>query len=99
MGLDTYVDARLGDAHEMVPKLDGPFDFIFVDADKPWYRRYLELLLPKLTVGGCFTAHNVLNNYGGIPEFLDYLKRLKNMETTIVKSSGSGVSVSYKRKE
>jgi len=98
-GLDGYIDARLADAHDLVPKLKGPFDFVFSDADKDWYTNYLKLLLPKLEVGGCFTAHNVLNRYAGIEEFLDYLKSLPNMETTIVRSSGSGISVSYKRSE
>jgi predicted O-methyltransferase YrrM len=99
-GLSNYIDARLGDAHEMVPKLKGPFDFIFVDADKDWYTRYLKLLLPKLKKGGCFTAHNVLNVFiRGIKEFRDYLERVPNLETTILRSSRSGVSVSYKKSE
>ena len=46
-------------AHELVPELEGPFDFVFCDADKDWYKNYLEAIEPKLTVGGCFTAHNV----------------------------------------
>ena len=33
-GLASYIDARLGDAHEIVPALPGPFDFVFSDADK-----------------------------------------------------------------
>lgn len=97
VGLEKYIDARLGDAHDIVPELEGPFDFVFVDADKTWYKRYLELLLPKLTDGGCFTAHNVTNSLAGIREFLDYLKTIPNMETTIEKSSSSGISVSYNR--
>jgi caffeoyl-CoA O-methyltransferase len=36
--LASYIDARLGDAHEIVPALTGPFDFVFSDADKDWYR-------------------------------------------------------------
>ena len=98
-GLDKYIEARLGDAHDLVPELEGPFDFVFVDADKTWYKRYLELLLPKLTDGGCFTAHNVTNSLTGIREFLDYLKTIPNMKTTIDRSSSSGISVSYKKKE
>ena len=35
-GLDTFIDARLGDAHTIVPALDGPFDFVFCDADTAW---------------------------------------------------------------
>jgi len=96
-GLERYIDARLADAHELVPELEGPYDFIFVDADKTWYTNYLKLLEPKLEVGGCFTAHNVLNDFAGIREFLEYLESLPNMETTIVESSSSGISVSYKK--
>ena len=60
-GLSDYIDARLADAHELVPELKGPFDFVFCDADKYWYKNYLIAVLPKLEVGGCFTAHNVSN--------------------------------------
>ena len=96
-GLSDYIDARLADAHELVPRLKGTFDFIFVDADKDWYVKYLQMLLPKLEIGGCFTAHNVLNTYmRGIPEFMDFLKKQSNLKTTILKTSSSGISVSYK---
>jgi len=100
-GLSDYIDARLGDAHELVPKLKGPFDFVFSDADKWWYKNYLIAVLPKLEVGGCFTAHNVTGQgrSRGITEFLDYLESLPNMKTTIDRSSYSGISISYKTKE
>ncbi len=97
-GLDGFIDARLGNAHEIVRELDGPFDFVFSDADKDWYANYLDILMPKLEVGGCFTAHNVRNRYGGIREFLDRLEKLPNMKTEIAGSS-SGVSISYKTAE
>jgi predicted O-methyltransferase YrrM len=97
-GVDSIIDARLTNAHQLVPRLEGPFDFIFVDADKEWYSQYLDWLLPKLVVGGCFTAHNVRNTYmPGIRDFVDKLAETEKLETTIVKSSSSGVSVSYKR--
>lgn len=97
-GLSEYIDARLADAHELVPQLEGPFDFVFSDADKDWYKRYLEAVLPKLEVGGCFTAHNVSMRMRGIQEFLDYLESLPQLETTIERSSGSGLSISFRRK-
>jgi predicted O-methyltransferase YrrM len=97
-GLSHYIDARLADAHELVPNLEGPFDFVFCDADKGSYKNYLVAILPKLEVGGCFTAHNVSGRrMWGIGEFLDYLDSLPNMETTIDRSSWSGISISYKR--
>jgi len=39
-GLSEYIDARLADAHKLVPELKGPFDFVFCDADKGWYKNY-----------------------------------------------------------
>lgn len=99
-GLSEYIDARLADAHELVPRLAGPFDFVFSDADKGWYKNYLIAVLPKLETGGCFTAHNVSSHGGrGIREFLEYLESLPNLETSIDRSSGAGISISYKRSD
>lgn len=103
-GLSEFIDARLGDAHEIVPALEGPFDFVFSDADKNWYKNYLDAVLPKLEVGGCYTTHNVYMGSGGRrgrgrnSDYLDYLLRLPNLETT-VDSRGSGLAISYKRAE
>ena len=96
-GVDRYVDARLGNAHDLVPRLDGPFDFVFSDADKEWYSRYLAEVWPKLEVGGCFAAHNVSNTeFAGIPGFLHALDRLPDARTTIDRSSSSGLSITFK---
>ena len=96
-GLSKYIDARLADAHELVEELKGPFDFVFVDADKSWSKNYFTALAPKLEIGGCFTAHNARNTgMEGIKEFLDYVKGLSNFKTTIDTTSRSGISISYK---
>lgn len=96
-GLSDYVDARLGDAHVLVKTLKGPFDFVFSDGDKVWYLQYFKDVDPELVVGGCFTAHNALNSFLGIHEFLGYIKSLPNYETTIDHTSSSGISISYKK--
>jgi predicted O-methyltransferase YrrM len=99
-GLSDYIDARLANAHDLVPQLEGPFDFVFCDADKGWYKNYLMAILPKLEVDGCFTAHNVSGRrQRGIRDFLEYLQSLPNMETHIDRSSWSGISISYKTGE
>lgn len=100
-GLSDYIEARLGDAHEIVPALEGPFDFVFSDADKGWYKNYLIAVLPKLEIGGCYTTHNVSmrsrgRSRGGSGDYLDYLLSLPNMETT-VDSRGNGLAISYKK--
>ena len=98
-GLAPYIDARLGDAHELVPALSGPFDFVFSDADKEWYKNYFVAVWPKVVSGGCFTAHNVSGRGagGGIRDFLAHLKTVPDATTTIDTTSRAGVSVSCKR--
>jgi caffeoyl-CoA O-methyltransferase len=96
-GIDAFVDARLGDAHDLVRQLPGPWDFVFSDADKEWYTQYFKDVDPKLTSGGCFTAHNVLDSFTGIAAFLDYVRSRPNYETTIDRTSRSGISISCKR--
>jgi predicted O-methyltransferase YrrM len=98
-GVASYVDARLGDAHRLVRELPGPFDFVFSDADKDWYKNYLVAVWPKVVPGGLFTAHNVAGRGargGGIGEFLAHLKTLPDAHTSI-DTSGGGISISYKR--
>jgi caffeoyl-CoA O-methyltransferase len=96
-GLSAYVDARLGDAHQIVPALEGPFDFVFSDADKEWYTNYFTAVWPKMTPGACFTAHNVGSaRQRGIREFLDHLKTVRDGTTTIDRTSSAGVSITCK---
>jgi caffeoyl-CoA O-methyltransferase len=98
-GLSEFIDARLADAHDLVKELKGPFDFVFSDADKEWYKQYFIDVAPKLEVGGCFTAHNVYGrgrSYGGIREYAEYILSLKNFETTF-NTDGGGVAISYKK--
>jgi len=95
-GLEKYIDARLGDAHELVPRLSGKFDFVFSDADKYWYKNYFIALDPKLETGGCFTAHNTAMRIHGILEFLEYVQSRDNYKTIINRDSPSGISMSYK---
>ncbi len=96
-GLSELIDARLADAHELVPQLEGPFDFVFSDADKDWYTNYLNALWPKMTKGGCFTAHNISMQQRGISEFLEALRALSDGTTTIDRSSSAGVSITCKK--
>lgn len=102
-GLSEYIDARLADAHELVKELKGPFDFVFSDADKGWYKNYFIDVDPKLKVGGCYTTHNISDGRyggrrggGGNQDYVDYVRSLDNYETTL-NSSGGGVLISYKK--
>jgi caffeoyl-CoA O-methyltransferase len=98
-GLRDFIDARLADAHELVPQLQGPFDFVFIDADKNWYTRYVDAVLPKLEAGGVITARNVrsLLYMRGIREFLKYIQNIPGLDTIIDERSSSGILISTKR--
>ncbi len=96
-GLSAFVDARLGDAHELVRKLPGPFDFVFSDADKEWYKRYFIDVDPKLKPGGCFATHNVIDGLAD-KEYLRYVQARPDYQTTIDRKSSAGIMISYKRK-
>jgi caffeoyl-CoA O-methyltransferase len=94
-GVASYIDARLADAHRLVPRLQGPYDFIFCDADKDWCLQYFLDLESKISPRGCFTAHNVLWRHDPhIKKFLDYVQGNRGFRTHIEKSSGEGISVS-----
>jgi caffeoyl-CoA O-methyltransferase len=95
-GLLPYVDARLGNAHELVKQLPGPFDFVFSDADKGWYQQYFIDIDPKLKSGGCYTTHNVTDGLAS-EEYLNYIKTNPNYTTTINRASPEGVMVSVKK--
>jgi len=100
-GLSEFIDARLADAHDLVRELKGPFDFVFSDADKGWYEQYFADLAPKMTVGGCYTTHNIHMRRGELRgsarEYVDFLMSHKNFETTVESSRSTGIAVTYKR--
>lgn len=95
-GVSKYIDVRLADAHELVPKLEGEFDFVFSDADKYWYKNYFIAMDPKLKTGGCYTAHNTTMRTNGIRDFLEHVESLENYKTSFDDASRSGLSISYK---
>ncbi len=105
-GLSEYIDARLADAHQVVKELPGPFDFVFIDADKDWYTNYAKALIPKVEPGGCLTAHNVWEPrtgprggyFSGTEEYYRFMKSMPDFETSIHPNSSAGVAVSYKKK-
>jgi len=59
-GLANQIDYRLGNAREIIPTLEGPFDFVFIDADKFFYSEYFDLVIDKVPSGGLILADNVL---------------------------------------
>jgi caffeoyl-CoA O-methyltransferase len=59
-GVADRIDYRLGPGLETIAQLDGPFELVFIDADKPNYVNYYEATLPLLAEGGLLIADNTL---------------------------------------
>jgi caffeoyl-CoA O-methyltransferase len=61
-GVAERIEYRLGPALDTLAGLDGPFDLVFIDADKENYRNYYDAVLPKLAPDGLILADNALRN-------------------------------------
>jgi predicted O-methyltransferase YrrM len=97
-GLTDVVRIVHGDAFKEIPKLHGTFDVVFLDAWKPDYQKFFEMVFPRLNPGGLFAAHNVVNKKSEMEPFLRTIQMHPGLFTTIVSPSGEGMSVSYKIK-
>ncbi|HXH23606.1 MAG TPA: class I SAM-dependent methyltransferase [Vicinamibacterales bacterium] len=98
-GLADVVTIVEGDAFREIPKRPGTFDFVFLDAWKPDYQRFFDLVFPRLEAGGVFVAHNVVNKRGEMEPFLRTIQTHPSLFTSIVSPSAEGMSVSYKKIE
>ncbi len=59
-GLDKMIEIKQGIALDLLPKLKGKFDFVFLDADKENIIRYFDIVLPMVRIGGIIAADNML---------------------------------------
>ena len=74
-GLEGVVDIIEGRAADTLSSLPGPFDVVFLDADRTSYLAYLEMVLPRLRTGGVLIADNATSH---AHELQDYLGRVKS---------------------
>jgi predicted O-methyltransferase YrrM len=95
-GLSDVVTVVSGDAFKEIPKLAGEFDFVFLDAWKRDYKRFFDLVYPRLRSRGVFLAHNVVNKKNEMTDFLDAVQRNPAVMSSIVSPSGEGMSVTVK---
>jgi predicted O-methyltransferase YrrM len=99
VGLEKTVTVMTGDALKLIPTLKGKFDFIFIDAVKRDYLRYLQALEPKLKRGAVIVADNVIVCAKDMPDFLSYIQTSPDYDTVLLRASmekGDGMTVSYK---
>lgn len=95
-GLSPWITVRQGTALEILAELDGPFDLIFLDADRPNYLAYADALLPLLRVGGLLVTDNVVSHAGELPGFLARIKGDPTLDSVTV-PVGNGEELTYRR--
>jgi predicted O-methyltransferase YrrM len=99
MGLAKTVTAIEGDAVKTLAELKGEFDFIFIDAHKPDYLKYLKTIEPKLKRGAIVVADNVIRSEKQMRDYLDYVQTNPAYDTAIIQASTEkkdGMAISYK---
>ena len=95
-GLTDVVRLIHGDAFAEIPKLQGTFDLVFLDAWKPDYKRFFDMVYPRLEPGGVFMAHNVVNKASEMEPFLKTIQTHPGLFTSVVSPGSEGMSVSVK---
>ena len=96
-GMSDIVEVVSGDAFQQIPQLTGTFDFVFLDAWKRDYKKFFDLIYPRLDKGGLFLAHNVINKRDELGDFLDAVEQNPALWTTVVAPSGEGMSISLRK--
>ncbi len=94
-GLLEYVTLLLGDATQIISELTGPFDFVFLDADRHQYLQHLPLLLPKMPDGSLLLADNVHSHPDEIAPYLEAIEAIANLQNTVA-GVGKGLSIALK---
>jgi caffeoyl-CoA O-methyltransferase len=94
-GVGHLITVIEGDAHDTIQKVNGPLDIVFIDADKPGYRDYLEKVLPLVRPGGLILAHNI-RTAADNPAYMDLACGDAKLETLLVNRQ---MAVTLKKRE
>ena len=99
-GLSHRVICLRGDAHVEVAKLDGPFDFVFMDADKEGQMDYFKKLYPKTLVpGGILLVHNAIQQANSMRDYLEMIRKHPDFDTvTLSVTMDDGFCLSYRHR-
>lgn len=95
-GIPPKVEVLVGDAIEVLPRLEGSFDFVFIDADKGEYLDYLRLVEDKLQKGSVIVADNAGVFADRMRGYLDYVRFSGKYRSRYVPVGADGLEVSVK---
>jgi predicted O-methyltransferase YrrM len=84
VGVSHRITNYLGDAHEILTQMPNELDLVFIDADKPSSQAYLEIVWPKLRVGGSILTDNILTHRAELTEFVDRLRARSDAHSVLL---------------
>lgn len=87
VGLEKVVTVVTGDALKTMPALEGEIDFVFIDAKKDDYLKYLKILEPKLKPGALIVADNTIRSARAMKDFLDYIRESPDYDSVTIRAS------------
>ncbi len=93
-GLSDKVGLIQGDALKIIPTLEGPFDFVFIDAEKTEYMKYLKAAEPFMTKNAIVVADNAKRFAREMSDFLEYVRKSGNYRSELHDFGADGVEVS-----
>lgn len=110
-GFAERVEIRVGDARQLLPELstEGPFGFVFIDAEKEGYPAYLDWALENLQPGGIVAGHNAFG-HGGVVDAADTSERTEALRAfnrrlaedprmvSLIFPAGDGTAFAVRRK-
>ena len=94
--IKPVVKVLVGDALDVIPRLDGRFDLVFLDAAKSEYLGYLRLVEDKLHRGSVIVADNAGICGYSMRSYLDYVRNSEKYESHYVPVDGDGLEISKK---
>jgi caffeoyl-CoA O-methyltransferase len=97
-GLAGVVDCRAADAFDEIPKLEGSFDFVFMDTGAPIHKKLLDLVYARLAPGATIVSHNANTLERYEPAFWKATHEDPNLETKVTRTRGGGILVARKKK-
>ena len=94
-GLEDVATCRVGNAMDEISKLDGPFDFVLNDADKPNCQAYVETLLPKMASRGVIVTDNTISHAELLDPFCEWAREHPQL-VSVHLPVGSGMEMTVK---
>ncbi|MFH0748994.1 MAG: O-methyltransferase [Candidatus Bathyarchaeota archaeon] len=95
-GVKPSIHVLVGDALEIIPQLQGPFDMVFLDADKNEYFEYLKNVEGKLHSGSIIVADNTNMSTPSMRKYLTYVRNSGNYQSPVNTTYQDEMEVSLK---